>query len=111
VNQRLIVRLLEKRGDKVVVAQDGRAALDRWGEDAFDLILMDCEMPEMDGFEATAAIRAKENGSYAHLPVIALTAHALKNDREKCLTAGMDGYLTKPIQPQELDALLEGYLV
>jgi two-component system, sensor histidine kinase and response regulator len=72
---------------------------------------MDVQMPEMDGFQATAAIREKEKGSDVHLPVIALTAHAIKGDRERCLAAGMDGYLTKPIRPRELDDVLESYLV
>jgi two-component system, sensor histidine kinase and response regulator len=73
----------------------------------FDLVLMDLQMPEMDGFEATAALREREKETGTHLPVIALTAHALKGDEEQCLEAGMDGYLTKPIRPQELDAVLE----
>ena len=104
VNQRLIVRLLEKRGHRVVVAGNGKeAALE---EEPFDLVLMDMQMPEMDGFEATAAIRKKEKNSRAHQSIVALTAHAMKGDREKCLEAGMDGYLTKPIQPQELDEVL-----
>jgi signal transduction histidine kinase/CheY-like chemotaxis protein len=110
VNQRLASRMLEKRGHHVDVAENGREALEKVEKQRFDLVLMDVQMPEMDGFEATAAIRARENGSHAHLPVIALTAHAMKDDRDKCLAAGMDGYLTKPIKPQELDALLESYL-
>ena len=107
VNQRLILRLLEKRGHRVTVASNGRDALDATGRESFDLVFMDLQMPEMDGFEATATIRARERGTGAHLPIVALTAHAMKGDREKCLAGGMDDYLTKPIQPPELEALLE----
>jgi CheY-like chemotaxis protein len=107
VNQRLPVRLLEKRGHRVVVAGTGLEALKALEKESFDLVLMDVQMPEMDGLEATAAIREKEKGTGAHQAVVALTAHAMKGDREKCLAGGMDGYLTKPIRPQELDQLLE----
>ena len=110
VNQRLAVRLLEKRGHSVAVASNGREALVALEKEKFDLIFMDVQMPEMDGLEATVAIREKEKSTGVHLPIIALTAHAMKGDREQCLTAGMDGYLTKPIRPQELDEILEGYL-
>jgi len=106
VNQRLIVRLLEKRGHRVVVAGNGKEAVAALEKEPFDLVMMDMQMPEMDGFEATAAIRKKEKNSRAHQIIIALTAHAMKSDREKCLEAGMDGYLTKPIQPPELDEIL-----
>ncbi len=110
VNQRLATRLLEKRGHRVAVACNGREALDALEKEKFDLVFMDVQMPEMDGMEATAAIREKEKNSGLHQPVIALTAHAMKGDRDKCLAAGMDGYLTKPIRPQELDEILEDYL-
>jgi two-component system sensor histidine kinase/response regulator len=109
VNQRLAMRLLEKRGHQVTVAGNGQVAVAAAEKDTFDLVLMDLQMPEMDGFEATAALRAREKETGIHLPVIALTAHALKGDRERCLDAGMDGYLTKPIRSQELDAILEIY--
>jgi signal transduction histidine kinase/CheY-like chemotaxis protein len=111
VNQRLASRLLEKRGHRVVVANNGREAVEALEKERFDLVLMDVQMPEMDGFEATAAIREKEKGSGNRQPVIALTAHAMKGDREKCIAGGMDGYLTKPIRPQELDELLQSYVV
>jgi PAS domain S-box-containing protein len=110
VNQRLATRMLEKRGHRVVLAGNGREALEALTKGSFDLVLMDIQMPEMDGFEATAAIREKEKGVSARLPVIALTAHAMKGDREKCLAGGMDGYLTKPIRPRELDDVLESLL-
>jgi CheY-like chemotaxis protein len=111
VNQRLAARLLEKRGHRVVVAANGREALGALGKIAFDLVFMDVQMPEMDGLEATAAIREKEKLSGNHQAVIALTAHAMKGDQERCLAAGMDGYLSKPIHAQELDAILETYLM
>src|SRR6266446_1473136 len=110
VNQRLAARLLEKRGHTVVVAGNGREALKAFEKEDFDLLLMDLQMPEMDGFEATVAIRKKEKDRGNHLPIVALTAHAMKGDREKCLAGGMDGYHTKPIRPQELDELLEIYV-
>ena len=110
VNQRLAVRLLEKRGHQVAVAATGLEALKALEKEKFDLVLMDVQMPEMDGLEATVAIRQKEKGSGLHQAIVALTAHAMKGDREKCLAAGMDGYLTKPIRPQELDHLLATYV-
>src|SRR6202166_1049424 len=107
VNQRLAVRLLEKRGHKVSVAGNGLEALAALEKEKFDLVFMDVQMPEMDGLEATAAIREEEKNSGRHQQIIALTAHAMKGDRDKCLAAGMDGYLSKPIRPQELDEVLE----
>jgi signal transduction histidine kinase/CheY-like chemotaxis protein len=111
VNQRLATRMLEKRGHRVIVAANGREALETLEKTKFDLVFMDIQMPEMDGIEAVRAIRQNEMGTDRRLPVIALTAHAMKGDREKCLTAGMDDYLPKPIRPQELDEILERYLV
>ena len=110
VNQRLATRLLEKRGHRVVVVTNGLEALAALDKESFDLILMDVQMPEMDGLEATAAIREREKSAGIHRPVIALTADAMKGDRERCLAAGMDGYLAKPIRPQELDEVLETYV-
>ncbi len=109
VNQRLATRLLEKRGHRVTVAANGHEALDALAKDSFDLVLMDVQMPEMDGMEATAKIRDMEKVTGKHQPVVALTAHAMKADHDLCLAAGMDGYLTKPIRQQELDELLEKY--
>ena len=107
VNQKLVVRLLEQWGHTVVVAHDGREALAALDEQRFDAVLMDIQMPEMDGFEATAAIRAQEETTGPHVPIIAMTAHAMKGDRERCLEAGMDGYVTKPIRAQELFEAIE----
>jgi PAS domain S-box-containing protein len=111
VNQRLAVRMLEKRGHRVMVAANGREVLEVLEKESFDLVLMDVQMPEVDGFEATVALREKEREQNrgAHLPVVALTAHAMKGDRERCLAAGMDGYLAKPIRSHELDEILENY--
>jgi len=110
VNQRLASRLLEKRGHRVLVAANGLEALAVLEKGAFDLVLMDVQMPEMDGLEATMAIRKMESISGKHQAVIALTAHTMKGDQERCLAAGMDGYLSKPIRSQELDAMLETYV-
>jgi two-component system sensor histidine kinase/response regulator len=107
VNQRLIVRLLEKRGHHVVLAQNGREALEALEKQAFDIVLMDLQMPEMGGFEATQRIREKEKASGAHLAIIALTAHAMKGDEERCLAGGMDGYVSKPIKLEELFSVME----
>jgi len=112
VNQRLAVRLLEKRGHRVVVAENGIRALDALEKSGFDLVFMDVQMPEMDGLTATSTLRnrERETGTGKHQPVIALTAHAMKGDQDRCLAAGMDGYLTKPIRPQELDQILDKYV-
>jgi two-component system, sensor histidine kinase and response regulator len=110
VNQTLAVRLLEKRGYAVTVAGDGRAAVAALEKRSFDLVLMDVQMPEMDGFQATAAIRAKEQPGDRRQPIIAMTAHALKGDQERCLAAGMDGYVTKPIRTADLFAAIESVL-
>lgn len=110
VNQKLAVRLLEKRGYVVSVAGDGRAAVTAAEKETFDLILMDVELPEMNGFEATAAIRALEKPTGRRTPIIAMTAHAMAGYREKCLAAGMDGYVTKPINTAELFGAIENQL-
>ena len=109
VNQRVVQVMLEKRGYRVVVAGNGREALEALRKDTFDLVLMDVQMPEMDGLEATRALRDTEQGSGIHLPVIALTAHAMKGDLDRCLAAGMDGYLSKPIPAAELLRTIETY--
>jgi CheY-like chemotaxis protein len=107
VNQKLAQRLLEKRGFEVTVVGDGRSAVAEHEEHPFDAILMDVQMPEMDGFEATAAIRKKEKTAGGHVPIIAMTAHALKGDEERCLDAGMDAYVSKPIRTAQLFTTLQ----
>ena len=102
VNSRLAVRLMEKLGHSVLAVVNGRAALEALDRDSFDVVLMDIQMPEMDGYRATAALREKEKETGMHVPVVALTAHAMSTDREKCFEAGMDGYLSKPIDLKEL---------
>jgi len=102
VNQRVATRVLEKRGHKVTIAVNGREAVEKWKQSRYDVVLMDIQMPEMDGFEATAAIRKLEEERGFHQPIIAMTAHALKGDREKCLEAGMDEYVPKPIKAKVL---------
>ena len=110
VNQKLAARLIERRGHTAVAVGTGREALEALEKQRFDLVLMDVQMPEMDGFEATAAIREKEIATGSHLPIIAMTAHAMKGDRERCLAAGMDNYVSKPIQPGELFKAIEGLI-
>ena len=110
VNQKLATRLLEKAGHMVVVAANGRHALEALESESFDLVLMDVQMPEMDGLDAAAAIREREQRTREHQPIIAMTAHAMKGDREKCLAAGMDGYVTKPIRPDDLWQAIEQFV-
>ena len=107
VNQRVASGLLTRRGHDVTVAQDGRDALARLEHDTFDVVLMDLQMPVMGGFEATAAIRLGERHTHRHVRIVAMTAHAMSGDRERCLAAGMDGYLSKPIDPATLFAVVE----
>ena len=107
VNQLVACRLLEKLGHAVTVAANGREVLAFLDQRDFDLVLMDVQMPEMDGFEATAAIRVKESGTRRHIPIVAMTAHALKGDEQRCLQAGMDGYVPKPITPAALYRAIE----
>jgi signal transduction histidine kinase/ligand-binding sensor domain-containing protein/DNA-binding response OmpR family regulator len=107
INQRVTVRLLEKRGHKVVPANDGIEALEALDRYSFDLALMDIQMPRMDGFQVTAIIREREKTGGARLPIFAITAYVLKGDEERCLRAGMDGYIPKPISPKELIATVE----
>jgi CheY-like chemotaxis protein len=106
VNQKIALRLLEKAGMQVDVVVNGREAIAAVERAAYDLILMDCQMPEMDGFEATAEIRRRERGN-RHLPICALTANAMAGDRERCLAAGMDDYISKPIGLQQLQEAIQ----
>jgi CheY-like chemotaxis protein len=106
LNQKVAVGLLERCGHRVDVAENGRAALRLLEQQSFDLMLLDVQMPEMDGLETVAAIRRDERGTNRHLPIIAMTAHALKGDRERCLEAGMDGYVAKPLRAEALFAAI-----
>jgi CheY-like chemotaxis protein/HPt (histidine-containing phosphotransfer) domain-containing protein len=107
VNQRVAIGLLKRRGHDVTLARDGSEALSILEHETFDVVLMDLQMPVMGGFEATAAIRAREKETGKHLRIIAMTAHAMNGDRERCLAAGMDGYLSKPVDPRMLFAAIE----
>jgi CheY-like chemotaxis protein len=109
VNQLVGRGILEKAGHHVLVSGNGREALRLLEEQPFDLVLMDVQMPEMDGFEATAAIREKEKRTAAHMPIIAMTAYAMTGDRERCAEAGMDAYITKPINGSALLELVTEY--
>src|SRR5262249_38190803 len=107
VNQRVAAGLLEQAGHTVTIAANGREAVAAIEKQPFDLVLMDVQMPEMDGLEATAAVRERERRKGGHLPIVAVTAHAMKGDAERCLAAGMDAYVPKPLQPRELFATIE----
>jgi signal transduction histidine kinase/DNA-binding response OmpR family regulator len=109
INQKLATRLLIKRGHQVTVTANGKEALAALAKSAYDLVLMDVQMPEMDGLEATMKLREREKITGDHQPVVAMTALAMKGDRERCIEAGMDGYFSKPIRPKELDEILESY--
>jgi CheY-like chemotaxis protein/HPt (histidine-containing phosphotransfer) domain-containing protein len=111
VNRTLVTTLLKKRGHSVKAVANGRLAVEaiQAGARRFDIVVMDVQMPEMGGFEATEAIRAGERSTGLHVPIVALTAHAMQGDRARCLEAGMDGYLTKPIDVDELIATVEGF--
>ncbi len=107
INQRVAMRLLEKRGHRVALATTGHEVLDWLKRQRFDLILMDVQMPEMDGLEATMAIRENEKQTGGYTPIVALTAHTMAGDRERCLQAGMDSYVNKPIEPVRLLEVVE----
>jgi CheY-like chemotaxis protein len=107
VNQQVAIGLLSRRGHRVILAANGREAVDACAREPVDVILMDLQMPVMGGLEATAAIRVRERGTANHVPIIAMTAHAMRGDRERCFEAGMDGYLSKPIDKDQLYAAVE----
>jgi CheY-like chemotaxis protein len=110
INQIVTARLLEKRGFRTVLAKNGREAFEMLDRESVDLVLMDVQMPEMDGFEATRRIREREKKTGGHLPIVAMTAHVLDGDREKCLDAGMDAYLAKPVESGQLYKMIEEML-
>jgi CheY-like chemotaxis protein len=107
MNQKLARCVLERRGHEVMIAENGKEALEAAAQGCFDVILMDVQMPEMSGFEATASIRERENQKGGHVPILAMTACAMSGDRERCLEAGMDGYISKPLRPTELLRAIE----
>jgi CheY-like chemotaxis protein len=110
-NQKLVRLLLQQEGHEVTVVPNGHAAVASSAARKYDVILMDVQMPEMDGFEATAAIRQRERDTGAHVPIVAMTAHAMTGDRERCLAEGMDAYLSKPLRPEDLLATIDGLLL
>ncbi|MGH7337045.1 MAG: response regulator, partial [Myxococcota bacterium] len=107
VNRKVLIGLLEARGHTVTVARDGKEAVDASAREPFDALLVVVEMPEMDGFQATAAIRERERRGARRVPIVAMTAHAIHGYRERCLAAGMDGYVSKPVRPEELYEAVE----
>ena len=109
VNQKVAVRMLEKAGYRCDVAADGREAMEALSRIPYDLVLMDCQMPVMDGYQATAAIRKREGGG-RHTPIVAMTANVMKADRERCLQAGMDDYISKPVSALALEEILREYV-
>jgi two-component system, sensor histidine kinase and response regulator len=109
VNQRLAFRVLQKAGHRVAIASNGVEVLSALRRQTFDVVLMDVQMPQMDGLETTAAIRSEEKKTKSHLPIIAMTAHAMKGDKERCLEAGMDGYISKPLRAAELLEMVDQY--
>jgi CheY-like chemotaxis protein len=110
VNQKVATRMLERLGCRVEVRANGKEVLEALGGSDYDLVLMDCQMPEMDGFEATRAIRQAEGAQQRHTPIVAMTASAMAEDRERCLEAGMDGYVSKPMKLEDLRAAVDPWI-
>jgi len=106
VNRLLATRMLKKFGCEVAIAENGRIACERTEQESYDLVFMDCQMPEMDGFEATRTIRSREIKTGRRLPIVALTANAMREDRERCLDAGMDDYIPKPYSASDFERTL-----
>ena len=109
VNQKLALRLLEKQGHSVIVVNNGKEAYEQLEQEPYDLVFMDVQMPIMDGFTSTQKIREREKGTGKHITIIAMTAHAMKGDKEQCLESGMDGYISKPIQADKLADIIEEF--
>ncbi len=109
INQKIINQFLKRKGYKVTLVENGHLAVNKVKEEKFDIILMDVQMPILDGYDATHQIRSFEKGNNTHIPIVAMTAHAMKGDREKCIAAGMDYYITKPVNPVELYETIEKY--
>ncbi|WP_407311645.1 response regulator [Desulfosporosinus sp. SB140] len=107
INRMVMGKIANKKGWEVLLAENGKVAVDFYQKREFEVIIMDCQMPILDGFKATGTIRQLESNSSTHIPIIALTANTLDGDREKCLNAGMDDYLTKPIETNEFYAIVE----
>jgi CheY-like chemotaxis protein len=110
INQKVAVRLLEKWGCRIDVAANGQEAVTMLAQFAYDVVFMDCQMPEMDGFAATAAVRQREASTGRHVPIVAMTANAMQSDREECLAAGMDDYVSKPVTFDSLGAMLRKWV-
>ena len=110
VNKEIALAMLESAGCRVTVADNGRVAVEEWLAQPFELVLMDCQMPELDGFEATREIRTRETAAQARVPIVALTANAMADDRERCLASGMDDYLPKPFKRSDLMAVLRRWI-
>ncbi len=109
INQKVALEFLKMRGHQVRIASNGKDVLEALAAEAFEIILMDVQMPVMDGFQATATIREKERSTGQHIPIIAMTGYAMKGDRQRCIDAGMDGYICKPIRSQELFEIVESF--